>query len=442
MNKEVKVIGAGLAGSEAAWQLAERGVRVKLFEMRPEKLTPAHKTGNFGELVCSNSFKSIEKRKATGILKKEMKLLNSLIIDAAEKTKVPAGIALAVDRLLFSELITEKLNSHPKIEIIRKEIKKIPKNEIVLIATGPLTSDSMEKEISGLLGQEYLYFYDAASPIIYKESLDMTKLFLASRYEKGEASYLNASFDEKLYNDFVKELVNAKTASLHSFEKTIFFEGCMPVEEMAKRGDETLRFGPLKPVGLRDPKTGKIPYAVVQFRQDNKAKSLFNIVGFQTNLKTGEQKRVFKMIPGMENAEFARFGMMHRNTYMNSPKHLSFTLNLEKYEDIYFAGQITGVEGYLECAVSGIISAVNICAKTYDKNPVILPETTVTGALLNYITSAQQKNFQPMNVNFGLLPPLENRLNKKERYIKYGDRALRDLKEFISEREDIFKDLK
>lgn len=429
---KVTIIGAGLAGSEAAWQVAQAGVDVDLYEMRPVKTTPAHHSSYFAELVCSNSLRAANIENAVGLLKEEMRHLNSLIMEAADKNKVPAGGALAVDREGFSKYITEKITSHPQITIINEEITTIPDVEVLLIASGPLTSPDFSEEIGRLTGHEYLYFYDAAAPIVVGETLNMNKVFRASRYGKGDDDYLNCPMTKEEYERFWHELTHAETASIKEFEKEIYFEGCMPVEEMASRGVDTLRFGPMKPVGLQHPITGEIPYAVVQLRQDNFAATLFNIVGFQTHLKWPEQKRVFGLIPGLENAEFARYGVMHRNTFINSPKVLRPTMQLSKQENILFAGQITGVEGYVESAASGIVAGINAARLATNKTPIEFPADTGHGALCRYITHADSKNFQPMNINFGLLPPLEQRVkDKKRKNALIAERALLSLEKLI-----------
>ncbi|AME09405.1 MULTISPECIES: FADH(2)-oxidizing methylenetetrahydrofolate--tRNA-(uracil(54)-C(5))-methyltransferase TrmFO [Gemella] len=431
MEKKVIVIGAGLAGSEAAWQLATRGVKVDLYEMRPKKMTPAHKTKNFAELVCSNSLRANNITNAVGLLKEEMRRLNSIIIECADTTQVPAGGALAVDRDRFSEMITEKIKNHPNINIIEKEISAIPKGDVpVIVATGPLTTDLLSEDIRKYTNQDGLYFYDAAAPIIEKDSINFEKVYLKSRYDKGEAAYLNCPMTKEEFYTFYNELINAEVAPLKEFEKEIYFEGCMPFEEMAKRGEKTLLFGPLKPVGLEDPKTEKRPYAVVQLRQDNKEGTLYNIVGFQTHLKWGEQKRIINLIPGLENANIVRYGVMHRNTYLNSPQLLERTYRLKKEKNIYFAGQMTGVEGYVESAASGIVAALNAIYNTEGKE-VIFPTETMIGAMANYIVDNTNKNFQPMNANFGIIKPLEEKIkDKKEKYTRYDKRSLEILENF------------
>ncbi|MEG6585870.1 methylenetetrahydrofolate--tRNA-(uracil(54)-C(5))-methyltransferase (FADH(2)-oxidizing) TrmFO [Dendrosporobacter sp. 1207_IL3150] len=430
---KVTVVGAGLAGSEAAWQIAQAGINVDLIEMRPGVMTPAHHTGGFGELVCSNSLRGAALENAVGLLKEEMRKLDSLIMKAADATRVPAGGALAVDRTSFSNYITESLKNHPNVQIVNKELTDIPSSELIIIASGPLTSPSLAEKIAKLTSQEYLYFYDAAAPIISGDSLDMNKIYRASRYGKGDDDYLNCPMTKEEYDLFWNELVNAEKTELKHFEKAIFFEGCMPVEEMASRGVDTLRFGPLKPVGLKHPVTGEMPYAVVQLRQDNSAATLYNIVGFQTHLKWPEQSRVFRLIPGLEKAEFVRYGVMHRNTFINSPRILRPTLQMESDSRIMFAGQITGVEGYVESAASGLVAGINAALALKGQDAVVFPEDTAHGALCHYITSADSKNFQPMNINFGLLPPLGQKIrDKKLKNKMIGERALESLENFKS----------
>lgn len=431
--KKVIIVGAGMAGSEAAWQVAQRGIKVDLYEMRPEKSTPAHKTEKFAELVCSNSLRGAGLENAVGLLKEEMRQLNSIIMESADINRVPAGGALAVDRERFSQYITDKVKNHPNVTVINKEIETIPQEDdaITIIASGPLTSEVLAKSIGELTGQDYFYFYDAAAPLISKESIDMSKAYRASRYGKGTADYINCPMDKEEYEKFWQELTTAELAPIKEFEKAKFFEGCMPVEEMARRGIDTLLYGPLKPVGLEDPKTGKRPYAVVQLRQDNAADSLYNIVGFQTHLKWPEQKRVFGLIPGLENAEFVRYGVMHRNTFINSPELLRPTLQYKDRDDLLFAGQMTGVEGYIESAASGLVAGVNAAYLAKGENPVIFPEQTAHGSMCKYITSAVAKHFQPMNANFGLMPPLEERIrDKKLKKQKIAERALEFLAKF------------
>lgn len=415
-EQQVTVIGAGLAGTEAAWQIASRGVRVKLYEMRPVVKTPAHHTDKFAELVCSNSLRANGLTNAVGVLKEEMRMLNSLVLSAADKHAVPAGGALAVDRDGFSGEITSTLHRHPLIEVVNEELTSLPEDGIVVVATGPLTSPALSEQIKALMGEEYFYFYDAAAPIIEKDSIDMNKVYLASRYDKGEAAYLNCPMTEEEFDVFYEALITAEVAQLKEFEKEIYFEGCMPIEVMMKRGKQTALFGPMKPVGLVNPHTGELPHAVVQLRQDNAAGTLYNLVGFQTHLKWGEQKRVFSLIPGLENAEFVRYGVMHRNTFINSPKLLLPTYQFKERPNLFFAGQMTGVEGYVESAASGLIAGMNAAKAALGQELVVLPVETTLGSMAQYITTADFKHFQPMNANFGLLPKLETKIrNKKEK---------------------------
>ena len=446
----ITIIGGGLAGSEAAYQIAKRGIKVKLYEMKPDKFTEAHSNKNLAEIVCSNSFKSNLHTNACGLLKEELRKLDSLLIRIADETQIPAGQALAVDRELFSQKVTEELEKNPLIEIIHQEvteIEKIAEKGIVIIATGPLTSEGLSKEISKITGEDKLHFYDAAAPIVTKESIDFNIAFFGNRYEqekgkdetiddwkerlhKQEASYINLPMNKDEYEKFVEELINAEVITLHEFEKREIFEGCMPVEVMAKRGKDTLRYGPLKPVGFDDPRTGKRPYAVIQLRQDNELGTIYNIVGFQTNLKYGEQKRIFGMIPGLQNAEFVKYGVMHRNTYINSTKLLDNTYNFKDNKNIYFAGQITGVEGYVESISSGMVSALNAVAQIKNESRIEFSNLTMIGALAKYISTANDK-FQPMNANFGIIPELPKRI--KDKKIKYGmlaDRAIENLKRY------------
>lgn len=433
MNNYVTIIGGGLAGSEAAYQVAKRGIKVKLYEMKPEKFSPAHSSNNLAEIVCSNSFKSNSITNACGLLKEELRKLDSLLIRVADETKVPAGQALAVDREKFSKRITEEISNNSNIEIIRKEVDKIDgKNGIVIIATGPLTSEKMAEQIIKLTEKERLAFYDAAAPIIEKESINFDIAFYGDRYGKeGDSSYINLPMNKEEYERFYNELVNAEVVTLHDFEKKEIFEGCMPIEVMAKRGEDTIRFGPLKPVGFTDPRTKLRPYAIVQLRQDNSNGTLYNMVGFQTNLKFGEQKRVFSMIPGLENAEFVKYGVMHRNTFINSPELLDNTYNLKQNPNIYFAGQITGVEGYVESIASGLVAGINVAFDFRNKGKKIMfPKETVIGALSQYI-STTNLNFQPMNANFGILPPLKERIKDKQlRYNKMAEKSLTILKNY------------
>ena len=480
MKDHINIIGAGLAGSEAAYQIAKRGIKVKLYEMKPEKFSPAHSNSNFAEIVCSNSFKSNLLTNACGLLKEELRRLDSLLIKIADETAVPAGQALAVDREEFAKKVTEELKNNPNIEVINKEVNSsffenlINEDTITIIATGPLTSDSLSKGILKLTGENDLHFYDAAAPIIEKDSIDFNIAFYGDRYEQEKKkdetivtnSYINLPMNKEEYENFVQELINAEVVTLHDFEKGEIFEGCMPVEVMAKRGIDTLRFGPLKPVGFDDPRTGKRPYAIVQLRQDNSDGTLYNMVGFQTNLKYGEQKRVFSMIPGLNNAEFVKYGLMHRNTFINSPELLDNTYNLKKKTNIYFAGQITGVEGYVESISSGMVASLNAVKKYNNSSKelveskakinvsnvenvnykieeceptsgtkiigkITLPKETMIGALADYI-STPKDNFQPMNANFGILPPLggEKIKDKKKRYESLSKRALGEIEQF------------
>ncbi|MFC4768775.1 FADH(2)-oxidizing methylenetetrahydrofolate--tRNA-(uracil(54)-C(5))-methyltransferase TrmFO [Effusibacillus consociatus] len=434
MADYVTVVGGGLAGSEAAWQIAKQGVKVRLYEMRPIVKTAAHISENFAELVCSNSLRGASLTNAVGLLKEEMRRLDSVIMASADKTAVPAGGALAVDRDLFSQEVTERVSQHPLIEVFREELPEVPTEGFAVIATGPLTSQSLSRSIAELTGQEYLYFYDAAAPIVHKESIDFDKVYLASRYDKGEAAYINCPMSEEEFDRFYEALITAEAAPLKEFEKEVYFEGCMPIEVMAKRGRQTMLFGPMKPVGLPDPRTGKIPFAVVQLRQDNAAATLYNIVGFQTHLKWGEQSRVFRMIPGLENAEFARFGVMHRNTYINSPRVLEQTYQLKVRNTLFFAGQITGVEGYVESAAAGLIAGINAGRLARDLQPLVFPKETAIGSLAYYITHAAPDNFQPMNATFGLLPPLQEKIrDKRVKNEKIAERALATLSAFIGQ---------
>lgn len=426
----ITVVGAGLAGSEAAWQIAQAGIPVRLYEMRPKTQTPAHHTDKFAELVCSNSLRANGLTNAVGVLKEEMRRFSSVIIGAADRCAVPAGGALAVDRHEFAEYVTNAVTNHPLIEVVKEEVTEIPEG-IVVIATGPLTSPALSQQLKSLTGEEYLYFYDAAAPIIEKDSIDMNKVFMASRYDKGEAAYLNCPMTEEEFNRFYDALITAEAVPLKDFEKEIFFEGCMPIEVMAKRGRKTMVFGPLKPVGLTDPHTGKKPYAVVQLRQDNGAATLYNIVGFQTHLKWPEQKRVFSMIPGLENCEIVRYGVMHRNTFINSPKLLKPTYQYKNRETLFFAGQMTGVEGYVESAASGLLAGINAARLAKGEELLILPPETIMGSMARYITTADPKHFQPMNANFGLVPEWPERIrNKREKNEKLAERALDNIQNF------------
>lgn len=419
----------GLAGTEAAYQIAKRGIKVKLYEMKPEKFSPAHSSKELAEIVCSNSFKSNSITNACGLLKEELRNLGSLLIQIADETKVPAGQALAVDRVTFSKRVTEEIEKNHNIEIIREEVENIEAEDgIVIIATGPLTSEKMAEQIINITGKDRLAFYDAAAPIIEKDSINFNIAFYGDRYGKeGDSSYINLPMNKEEYEIFYNELVNAEIVTLHEFEKKEIFEGCMPIEVMAKRGEDTIRFGPLKPVGFTDPRTNSRPYAIVQLRQDNTSGTLYNMVGFQTNLKFGEQKRVFSLIPGLENAEFVKYGVMHRNTFINSPELLDNTYNLKAKSNIYFAGQITGVEGYVESIASGLVAGLNAVAKFNNTEKITFSNETVIGALSSYISTENTK-FQPMNANFGILPPLEEKIKDKvQRYTKMAERALKSL---------------
>lgn len=443
MAAELTIIGGGLAGSEAAWQAAELGIQVRLFEMRPRQQTPAHVSDHLAELVCSNSMGSFLPNKAPGLLKAEMRGLGSFILACAEETAVPAGSSLAVDRERFAQLVTERISAHPNIELVRKEASQIPDNPCI-IASGPLTSPALTAEISRLTGQEYLYFYDALSPIVQYETINQDIAFRQSRYDKGEqeeGDYLNCPMTREEYLRFYEAVRTAETITLRQFEQedARFFEGCMPIEVLANRGEDALAFGPMRPVGLIDPRTGKRPYAVVQLRQDNLIGSLYNVVGFQTNLKWGEQRRVLRLIPGLEQAEFMRYGMMHRNTYVNAPRLLQPTLQFRGRVDLFFAGQIVGVEGYMGNAASGLLAGINAARLLKGQMPLIFPTQTMIGALHHYITHAEAKEFQPMKANFGLLPPPAAQLPKSERYQWYAERALTSLRRF-ARANDLFFD--
>ncbi|MET0960335.1 MAG: FADH(2)-oxidizing methylenetetrahydrofolate--tRNA-(uracil(54)-C(5))-methyltransferase TrmFO [Psychrobacillus psychrotolerans] len=431
MTEIVNVIGAGLAGSEAAWQIAKRGIKVRLYEMRPVKQTPAHHTDKFAELVCSNSLRANNLTNAVGVIKEEMRMLDSIIIQSADNSSVPAGGALAVDRHDFSGRVTDAIRNHPLIEIVNEEVTEIPEG-ITVIATGPLTSPALAEKVKEMTGQDYLYFYDAAAPIVEKDSIDMDKVYLKSRYDKGEAAYLNCPMTEDEFNRFYDALIAAEVVPLKEFEKEIFFEGCMPVEVMAARGRKTLLFGPMKPVGLEDPKTGQRPYAVVQLRQDDGAGTLYNIVGFQTHLKWGPQKEVLKLIPGLENVEIVRYGVMHRNTFINSPYVLEPTYQLKANNQIFFAGQMTGVEGYVESAGSGLLAGINAAKLAKGEELVVFPPETALGSMARYITEANPKNFQPMNINFGLFPELQPKVrDKKVKVEQLANRALTTIQNFM-----------
>lgn len=435
------VIGGGLAGSEAAWQAAQRGLKVRLYEMRPTLQTGAHQTHDLAELVCSNSLGSNLPDRASGLLKNETRLLGSMLLECAEKASLPAGGALAVDRELFARLVTEKIENHPHIEIVREEVKEIP-NTPTLIASGPLTSPALSQSLAALSGEEHLFFFDAIAPVIHAETINTEIAFRASRYgtgEQDEGDYINCPFTKDEYYAFVDALLRAERIELRVFEEAIksgvkaghFFEGCLPIEIIAERGLDSLAFGPMRPVGLRDPRTGKRPYAVVQLRQDNLAGSLYNLVGFQTNLKFPEQKRVLRMIPGLENAEFLRYGQMHRNTFIASPKLLRPTLQHITRDDLLFAGQITGVEGYMGNIATGLLAGINAARWLHHEEPITLPQTTMLGSLCHYITHADLKDFQPMKANFGILPPMEftTKIGKRDKGKAYAERALADLLE-------------
>jgi methylenetetrahydrofolate--tRNA-(uracil-5-)-methyltransferase len=429
---EVYVIGAGLAGSEAAWQVARAGLPVKLIEMRPQVSTPAHHTELFAELVCSNSLRAAATENAVGLLKEEMRRMDSLIMTAADASRVPAGGAHAVDRNAFSQYVTDKLHAHPLVTVIHSEVVAIPGDRPCIIASGPLTSPSLATAIAALTGKDYLYFYDAAAPILTADSLNREKIYLSSRYGKGTEDYLNCPMTKQEYEIFWHELVHAPKTPVREFEKALFFEGCMPIEEMALRGIDTLRFGPLKPVGLRDPRTGQIPYAVVQLRQDNYSATLYNMVGFQTHLKWGEQSRIFQLIPGLEQAQFVRLGVMHRNTFINSPQILEPTMQMQDHPGIFFAGQITGVEGYVESAASGLVAGRNAVRQYRGQELLTFPAETAHGALCGYVADDQHTQFQPMNVNFGIFPSLIEKIrDKKQRNAQIAARALLSLQKFI-----------
>ena len=430
--KEAIVVGAGLAGCEAAWQLAKRGIHVRLYEMKPLRHSPAHHADTFAELVCSNSLRSDALTNAVGLLKQEMRTIGSLIMECADSTSVPAGSALAVDRELFSKAVTERIMNHPDIEIIHEEIEEIPSVPAV-IATGPLSSEAVSSAISRLIDAKYCYFYDAAAPIVTAESIDFDKAYRKSRYDKGTADYVNCAMDRDQFEEFYRAVITAETAELHSFETEVYFEGCMPFEVMAKRGRDTLLFGPMKPVGLERP-DGSRPYAVVQLRQDNAEASLYNIVGFQTHLKWGEQKRVLQMIPGLEHAEFVRYGVMHRNTYINSPVCLRETYQYKDRDDLFFAGQMTGVEGYIESAASGMLAGINLAHVLNGEEPVMPGPETMIGAMSHYITHADPEHFQPMNANFGIFH-LEGKVKKKDRKAAYAPQALARIEKMVESHE-------
>ncbi len=432
---KVKIIGGGLAGVEAAWQLAKQNIEVDLYEMKPVKFSPAHKMSALAELVCSNSLKAKRLESAAGLLKAEMRAFDSICMQCADLSEVPAGGALAVDRDIFSGLITEKIESHPLINLIHGEVTEIPEGNVI-IAAGPLASDSLSDCIASLCGSG-LHFFDAAAPIVTKDSIDMESAFTASRYDRGgESDYINCPMNKEEYEAFYEALVSAESADLHSFDKRKdVYEGCMPIEVMASRGKDTMRFGPLKPVGLRDPKTGHRPWAVLQLRKENAAGTMFNLVGFQTNLKFPEQKRVFSMIPALKNAEFVRYGVMHRNTFIDSPRLLNGDFSFRKRQGLFFAGQITGVEGYMESASSGIMAGLNMARYLKGQETLVLPETSMIGALQRYISDESVKNFQPMGANFGVLPPIEPKIrDKQERYGALSTRGLSDLKNYLEKR--------
>ncbi|MBA4349455.1 MAG: methylenetetrahydrofolate--tRNA-(uracil(54)-C(5))-methyltransferase (FADH(2)-oxidizing) TrmFO [Thermodesulfovibrio sp.] len=432
--KEIIIVGGGLAGCEAAWQAAGAGIKVKLFEMRPSKMTEAHKTPLLAELVCSNSLRSKEVSTGPGLLKKELEIAGSLIMEAAEKSEVPAGSAFAVDRTLFSGYITGAIEGQHNIEIIREEVSVFPDSSVAIIATGPLTSGAMADTIKSFIGDEHLYFYDAIAPIIDAESIDYSKVFISSRYGKGGDDYVNCPMTRDEYSRFYEALTEADKVAAKEFEDIRVFEGCMPVEVMAERGKDTLRFGPLKPVGLPDPRTGKIPYAVVQLRTENREKTAYNMVGFQTRLRWPEQKKVFSLIPGLENAEFLRHGSIHRNTYINSPRHLNKDLSLKKMGNIYFAGQITGVEGYIESTAMGLLAGINAARRVAGKEIILPPGVTAHGSLIRHVTESSPDNFQPSNINFGLFPmneELQKIRDKKLRRLKIAEIALGEWKDYI-----------
>lgn len=431
----ITVIGAGLAGSEAAWQIAQRGQAVKLYEMRPGKNTVAHHTAGFAELVCSNSLRADQLASGPGLLKEELRRMGSLIMEAADHTRVPAGGAQAVDRTAFSDYITEKLRSHPLVEVIEEEVTAIPREGLVVCASGPLTSDALFEAIKTLTGADTLYFYDAAAPIVSAESVDMDRAFWQSRYDKGEgADYLNCPMTAEEYQHFYETLMQAEWTPTKDFEKEIFFEGCMPVEVMAKRGYQTLLFGPMKPVGLVDPHTGQTPFAVVQLRREDEAGQLLNIVGFQTRTKWGDQKKVIQTIPALHDADIVRYGVMHRNTFLNGPMVLRETGQMKTCDNIFFAGQMTGVEGYIESTASGLVAGINAARLAADKEALVWPQTTAIGALMHHVGASVTAHFQPMNINFGLLPSPEKKIrNKKERNAYYAERALNDLQTWVAE---------
>jgi methylenetetrahydrofolate--tRNA-(uracil-5-)-methyltransferase len=431
----VVVVGGGLAGCEAAWQVARRGVRVVLFEMKPERMSPAHSTESFAELVCSNSLRSNGLANAVGLLKEEMRRLGSLIMRAADATAVPAGRALAVDREAFAAWVTEAIEAHPQIEIRRELVSRLPQDPVAIVATGPLTAPELARDLQALLGEEYLYFYDAIAPTIYADSIDTEVVFRASRYEDGEGDYLNIPLSRQEYDDFVEALLTAETVPLHKFESALYFEGCLPIEEMARRGRQTLAYGPMKPVGLVDPRSGKRPYAVIQLRHEDREGVLFNLVGFQTKLRIGEQKRILRSLPGLSKAVFARYGSVHRNTYVNAPQRLRPSLELKVRPGLYLAGQMAGVEGYVESAALGLVAGVNAARAVRGEAPVRPPPMTAHGALVGHLMDARPKHFQPMNVNYGLFPPLERsgrRMPKREKNQRLAERALEALCDYAA----------
>ena len=437
MEHMVKVIGAGLAGSEAAWQLAQRGIRVTLYEMKPHKKSPAHHADTFAELVCSNSLRGDKLENAVGLLKEELRRMGSLIMECADATRVEAGGCLAVDRYGFSQMVTDKIRSHPNITVVEEEVTEVPEGPVI-IASGPLTSDALSDAIGRYFGADYLHFFDAAAPLVTAESIDMNEAWWQSRYDRGTPDYINCAMDRQQYEAFLNELVNAEEAEVHGFEDKNVFEGCMPVEVMGRRGFDTLRFGPLKPVGLTDPKTGKEPYAVVQLRQDNADKTVFNLVGFQTHLKFGEQKRVFSMIPALKNAEFVRYGVMHRNTFLRSPGLLDRYYSDLRNPMVAFAGQMTGVEGYVESTASGMLAAIAMAARIQGREVPDFPKTTAIGALGLYISDTSVENFQPMNVNFSIISPLEQRIHKKaEKNLAIANRALEVIDRLAEEEKEV-----
>lgn len=433
-GKKVTIIGGGLAGSEAALQLAKRRIKVVLYEMRPKKMTEAHRSGLLAELVCSNSFRSTELSRAAGLLKAELNILDSELLKISLKTRVPAGVSLSVDRDAFSNEVTKLLEENPLIEIKREEVTELPDERPLIIATGPLTSKPFLESLKNLLGDDsFLHFFDAVAPLVYADTIDLSKVFFQDRYGKGEGSYINCPMTKEEFENFYREILNAEKHPLKIKGEERYFEACLPIEEMAKRGEKTLLFGPLKPVGIVDPRTGKRPYAVVQLRQDDVAKQLYNMVGFQTNLTYKEQKRIFRMIPGLQNAEFARYGKMHLNSYIESNKLLTPYLSLKNDPSIFFAGQITGSEGYVEAIATGLIAAINVYRLLFSKKPLVLPETTALGSLIRYLTSEKRKGkLEPMHASFGLLPPLEEKLPRKIRYFAYSERAIKDLLKFTS----------